>query len=93
MNAHTKPPTAEVERQIFRRLEPHICDMARLTLAMAIIADEVRGELLAGVKLGLWSSDHLDVNKGEFELLFAYIDDAKDSAMDLREMYYGGRAA
>lgn len=94
MNAHvTPPPAAEDELQIFHRLEPHICDLARLSLAVSIIAEDVRRDLLANTKLNRWPADLLDVNKGELELLFAYVDDTKRGAMALREMYYGERAA
>lgn len=74
-------------------LEERICDLARRTLAVAIVAEEVRCAFrdFAGVYKD--SRLLLKMLESELELLFAYVDDAKDEARDLCSAFYAEGAA
>ena len=74
-------------------LEERICDLARRTLAVAIVAEEVRCAFRDLV--GVYKDSRLLLNmlESELELLFAYVNDAKDEARDLRTAFYAGEDA
>lgn len=69
-------------------LEERICDLARRTLAVAIVAEEVRRSLHSFAGVYKDSRLMLAMMESELELLFAYADDAKDEARDLRAAFY-----
>lgn len=73
----------------YMNMEPLICDLARLALAVSIIGEDLRESLRDGAKVYRKSTDLLNVCSSRLELLFTYIDDAKDGAQFLRERFYG----
>ena len=101
MNVHVeaapadgKAPEEAKEKgfKAYMSMEGSVCDLARLTLAISIIGEDLREALRDGDKVYRKSTDLLDVCRSQLELLFTYIDDAKDDASALRVQYYG-RAA
>lgn len=67
-------------------LEERICDLARLALAVSIIAEDVR------TGLADFGGEGLEAIASNLELLFAYIDDTKHDAQALRQAFYAEAA-
>lgn len=88
--ADGKAKAQEADRAArYMDLEPVICDLARLALAVSIIGEDLREHLSDSAKIYKRSDDLLGVCDKQLELLFAYIDDVKDDAQALRVQYYG----